>query len=152
MDLGLNRQVAVVLGASRGLGAAVACELAREGARLALCARDAATLSATAERARALGATGMLAQTADITEPGALRDFVDATLREYGRIDVLVTNAGGPRPGRVVDLQSSDWEHAVQLLLMSAVHARWVVPVMRTQHGGSIVLIASMTIRQPIDG
>ena len=84
-----------------------------------------------------------------LTEPVALRAFIDAALREYGRIDVLVTNAGGPKTGRFVDLQAADWDGAVQLLLMSAVHAlEQVVPVMRAQHSGSIVLLYAWMARK----
>jgi 3-oxoacyl-[acyl-carrier protein] reductase len=153
MDLGLRDQVALVLGASRGLGAAVARGFAAEGARVALCARNTDSLQATAAQLSGLGAPDVLARALDVTDAAALADFVAAILERFGRIDALVLNAGGPRPGRFLEVGPPDWEAAARLTLMSAVHTLYqVVPVMQRQGAGSIVAITSYSVKTPIDG
>jgi len=151
MDLGLHDKVALVTAASRGLGRAVALRLAREGARVAICARGEEHLTTTA--AEIEGATGRQALPipADVSDPGAADALVQAVVERWGRIDILVTNAGGPPPGRFLDLASADWEAAVQLTLMSAVRFCYAVaPLMKEQGGGSILAMTSITVKQPL--
>src|SRR5437762_8258750 len=112
MDLGLKGKVALVAAASKGLGRAVAHELASEGARLAICARDARTLEAAAREIAAATGAEVLAQPADVSQPQAIAAFVDATLERFGRVDVLVTNSGGPPPGRFEALDAAAWQKA----------------------------------------
>ena len=99
MELGLRGKVAWVTASSRGLGKAVASALAAEGARLALCARGRDALEATAAEIRAQTGADVLAETADVADPAAPARLVDAVLRRFGALHILVVNAGGPPPG-----------------------------------------------------
>ena len=151
MDLRLEGKVALVIGASEGLGRAVAPQLAREGVRMAICARRQAPLDRA--RAQIEATTGIRVQAlpCDISEPRAAAQLVEATVKEYGRLDILVANAGGPPPGRFLDLAPADWEAATNLTLMSAVRLCYAaVPVMRDQGVGSILAMTSVTVKQPL--
>jgi 3-oxoacyl-[acyl-carrier protein] reductase len=152
MDLGLKGKVALVTAASRGLGAATALAFAREGARVAICARTQASLMATGHRIAEESGVEVLAVTADVSQAADAEKLVATTVDRFGRLDVLVTNAGGPPAGNFLDLNTSDWEGAVQLTLMSAVRLCYaVVPVMCRQGGGSILAMTSMSVKQPLD-
>ncbi len=151
MDLMLNGRVALVTAASRGLGYAVAHRLAREGADLAICARRPDPLQEAAEAIRRETGREVLAVPADVSQPEDVRRLAAAALDRFGRVDVLVTNAGGPPPGRFLDLTPQDWEAAVQLTLMSTVRLCYeIVPAMREQGGGSIVALTSVSVKQPL--
>jgi 3-oxoacyl-[acyl-carrier protein] reductase len=150
MDLGLTDRVAVVAAASRGLGYACAAALAQEGCRLAICSRDPDTLTAAAERLRSEYGAQVLARPVDVTDGSAITAFVAAVTATYGRIDVLVTNGGGPRPGTFDELEAADFAAASQLLLQSAVQwAKAALPVMRAVGvGGRIIAITSCSVRE----
>jgi 3-oxoacyl-[acyl-carrier protein] reductase len=151
MDLQLNGQVALVTAASKGLGKASAKALAEEGARLAICARSDVLDQAAAEIRGETGAE-VLAIRADLTEAADIERYVQASLDHFGRIDILVANAGGPSPGNFLDLSPEDWQEAANLTLMSAVRLCYaVVPTMLEQNAGSIVAIESISVKQPID-
>src|SRR5260370_39042564 len=96
MNLGLKDRVALVAASSKGIGKAVAMALAREGAKLAICARTASAISAAADEIRAATGADVLAQPADVTDRDAVRRLVGETVERFGRIDICVTNAGGP--------------------------------------------------------
>jgi 3-oxoacyl-[acyl-carrier protein] reductase len=152
MDLGLKGKVALVAAASRGLGAAVALEFAREGATVVICSRDKGRIT---ERARAIqdetGAS-VLPLVADVTAASDVERLAHEAVAYRGRLDVLITNAGGPRPGRFLELTPEDFEEACQLTLMSAVRLCCaVVPQMVTQRSGSIVTMTSLSVKQPIE-
>jgi 3-oxoacyl-[acyl-carrier protein] reductase len=152
MDLGLKGKVALVAAASRGLGAAVALEFAREGATVVICSRDKGRIT---ERARAIqdetGAS-VLPLVADVTGASDVERLAHEAVAYRGRLDVLITNAGGPRPGRFLELTPEDFEEACQLTLMSAVRLCYaVVPQMVTQRSGSIVTMTSLSVKQPIE-
>jgi 3-oxoacyl-[acyl-carrier protein] reductase len=152
MDLGLKDRVALVAASSRGLGKACALELAREGAQVVVCARDAEHLAdAAAEIATATGAEVFPVQ-ADLTDAAQIRYLVAETLARFGRVDVLVTNNGGPPAGFFVDFDDEDWWAAHQLTLLSAVRLiRAVLPAMRDRRWGRIINITSVSVKQPID-
>ncbi|MGH2536788.1 MAG: SDR family oxidoreductase [Candidatus Promineifilaceae bacterium] len=151
MDLGLRDKVALVTAASKGLGKASALALAAEGARLAICARSAAIEAAAAE-VRGATSAEVLAMQADMIVPADVERAVKATLAAYGRLDILVINAGGPKPGRFLELTPADWEAAIQLTLMSAVRLCYAaVPPMLAAGSGSIVAIESVSVKQPIE-
>jgi 3-oxoacyl-[acyl-carrier protein] reductase len=134
------------------LGKACALELAREGARVVLCARDAERLALAAQEIRAATGAEPIWLAADLTDPAHIRHLVDETLRRCGRVDVLVTNNGGPPAGYFDDLDDEAWLCAHQLTLMSAVRLiRAVLPAMRAQQWGRIVNITSIAVKQPID-
>ncbi len=152
MDLGLRDRVAIVAAASRGLGKACAMELAREGARVVVCARHEEDLVATVAEIREATGSEARYHVVDLTDDAQIRHLADETLRRYGRIDVLVTNNGGPPPGYFGDLDDADFHTGHERTLLSAVRLiRSVLPAMRLQHWGRIVNITSISVKQPID-
>jgi 3-oxoacyl-[acyl-carrier protein] reductase len=153
MDLGLQGRVAIVAAASQGLGKACALELAREGARVVICSRNSERLIEAAEQIRAAAGTDAVVPiVADLTDAAQIRHLADETLRRYGRIDVLVTNNGGPPAGFFDDFDDEAWFRVHQLTLMSAVRLiRAVLPAMRLQRWGRIVNITSISVKQPLD-
>lgn len=152
MDLGLKGKVALVAAASRGLGRAVAEELAAEGAALVLCARSEANISKTADEvAQATGAE-VLWMRADVSKPDEVARLVQAGLERFGRIDILVTNAGGPPAGQFDSLSSEAWEAATGLTLYSAIElTRRVLPGMKERRWGRILNITSIAVKQPVE-
>jgi 3-oxoacyl-[acyl-carrier protein] reductase len=151
MDLGLKDRVALVAAASKGLGKATALELAREGCDVAIVSRNADVLDATAAEIREATGRRVLVVPADVGDEAAVERLVQVVLAEYGRIDVLVNNAGGPPPGTFTDVSDEDWLHAVQLNLMSAVRlTRLVLPGMRERRWGRIINITSVSVKQPM--
>jgi len=150
MDLGLADKVVLVTAASKGLGKAAAMEFARQGARVAICSRS-EQLKVTADEIRSQTGTQVLAVRADLTKPADIESLVEATLNRFGQIDILIINAGGPPPGNFLDLKPEDWQAAVNLTLMSAVHLCYaVVPHMLERGSGSIVATQSVSIKEPI--
>lgn len=153
MDLGLTGRAAIVGGSSRGIGRGIAMELAAEGADVLLCARDAAALEAARDDLRR--ATGARIETVptDTSEREGVERVIDAAVTAFGKVDILVTNTGGPRAGRFEDLSPEDWAQAVRQLLESVVHfVRGVLPGMRERGWGRIVNVTSVAVKQPIDG
>ena len=150
MDLGLGGLVALVTASSKGLGRATALQLAREGARVAICARHTDALHATRDEIAASGAE-VLALPVDLTSYDAATTLVDAVLDRFGRLDLLVTNAGGPPPGGFMALDEAAWEQAIQLTLMSFVRLCYAaVPALRTSAQGSILALTSVSVKQPL--
>jgi 3-oxoacyl-[acyl-carrier protein] reductase len=151
MDLGLRDKVAFVAASSRGLGRAIAAELAAEGAALAVCARNEAVLRQAADELRGFE-TGVLAVPADLSEPEQVDAVVAAALAEYGRIDVLITNTGGPPSGPFESHTPAAWHAAVRQNLDSVVNlTRVVLPGMKERGWGRIVNITSIAVKQPVD-
>jgi 3-oxoacyl-[acyl-carrier protein] reductase len=152
MDLGLKGKVALVAAASRGLGRAVAEELAAEGAALVICSRNPATIEKTAsEIAQASGAE-VLSVAADVSRPDDVTRLVQSALERFGRIDILVTNSGGPPAGPFESFTAEQWEAAARLLLHSSVGlARHVLPGMKERRWGRILNITSIAVKQPVD-
>ena len=149
MDLGLTGQVALVAAASRGLGKAAALAMAKEGARLAIFARS-EQIRATADEIRKETGAEVLAIQGDVTQASDIERAVRETLETYGQIDILIANAGGPRPGEFLDLTPSDWEEAFQLTLMSAVRLCYaVIPHMIERGSGSIVASEAYLVKEP---
>ena len=153
MDLGLKDKVALVAASSEGLGRAVAEELAAEGASLVLCARNAANLAETTAAIADKTGAHVLGVPADVTDADQIKHLVASGNERFGRIDILVTNAGGPPAGRFDQLTQEHWEKATQLTLYSAVRlAREVLPGMKARRWGRILNITSIAVKQPIDG
>jgi NAD(P)-dependent dehydrogenase (short-subunit alcohol dehydrogenase family) len=149
MELGLRGKVALITGASKGIGLAVAEELAREGAHVSLCARGREALETAAESLRRFGAR-VLALQADVTQAGDVQRVVDATARELKRIDILVNNAGDAVSGATVESSDERWLTTLDVNLLSAVRfAREVAPHMRRQGGGRIINMSSGLGRTP---
>jgi 3-oxoacyl-[acyl-carrier protein] reductase len=151
MDLGLAGKVALVCGASTGIGFAAAEELAANGVTLVICARDRQRL----EAARALlapTAKSVLAVPGDVSTAEGVHAVTSQALATYGRVDVLVTNTGGPKPGPADSHDWPAWEAAVALLLKSVVElTRAVLPGMRERRWGRVIAITSMAVKQPVD-
>ena len=152
MDLGLKGKVAVVAGASQGLGRAVAEELAAEGAHVAICARTAARVDAAAREISERTGNLVLSATADVTKPAEVEEFVNIAAERWGAVHIAVANAGGP-PAKPFDATSlEEWQKAVDLTLMSSVHlALAVLPQMRAQKWGRLIFMTSVSIKQPIE-
>src|SRR5262245_62041012 len=153
MDLGLKGRAAAVAAASRGLGRASARALAAEGAAVALCGRDAGRVREAAEAiARETGARTLAVQ-ADVSRPDDCQSFVEQAAAAFGRLDILVTNTGGPRPGSFASLAPADWEQAYRVTLANVVHlVAAALPHMRARGWGRIVNITSLSAKQPLDG
>ena len=152
MDLGLKGKVALVSAASRGLGFAVARELAQEGARLALCSRSHDAIESAADSIRTQTGAEVLAITADVTDAAQIERVVAETAGKYGALDILFANAGGPPPGQFAQLSDEQWQSAVNLTLMSVVRlCRAALPSMQQKHWGRIVVDTSFTVKQPLD-
>ncbi len=153
MDLGIKGRVAIVAAASEGLGFAVATELAHEGAEVAICARTAAKLEEAALRIAQATGREVFRRALDVTDEKGVTDFVEAVERHFGRVDICVTNTGGPPAKRFLDLSTHDWRAAVDQMLLSAVFfAREVLPRMKKRRWGRLVSITSVTVKQPLDG
>lgn len=152
MDLGLSGRVALVTGASRGIGRVIAAELAREGMRQAICARDPATLELAAAALRAEGAE-VLAMPVDVESLDDIRRFVQGAEEAYGRIDLLVNNAGpGAIVGEFLDLPDEAWITAVNVRVLGYVRmCRAVAPIMIRQGRGRIVNIGGVGGKEPDD-
>ena len=151
MDLGLKNRVALVAGASKGLGYAVAEQLAMEGAKVSICARDREGLEAAAQNLRVATGAEVIAETCDVTISDELEYWVDQAVERWGRIDILVNNAGGPPPGTFESIVQEQWEDAVNLTLMPAVKAiRKVLPHMQKARWGRILNMTSISVKQPI--
>jgi 3-oxoacyl-[acyl-carrier protein] reductase len=151
VNLGFEDKVALVCGSSRGLGRAIADELAAEGAAVALCARDADRLRVAADEIERTGAT-VLGVSADLALPGEPSRVVESCLERFGRLDVLVANTGGPPAGTFETLRPTDWDHATSLLLRSTVElAAGAVPSMKSRGWGRILAVTSVAVKQPVD-
>jgi 3-oxoacyl-[acyl-carrier protein] reductase len=149
MNKFLEARVAVVTGASKGIGRAIALELADVGADLAICARGAEQLAAVADEVRQRGRQ-VEAIVADVATPQGTSRVLDCIQQRFGRIDVLVNNAGKGSPKKMLDLTDEDWRASWELNLMSAVRlSLGCVPLMRAHGGGRIINISSRVGRQP---
>jgi 3-oxoacyl-[acyl-carrier protein] reductase len=147
MDLGLDGRVALVTASSKGLGRASAQALSQEGAKVVLCARDGRAL----EEAAAGMPGEALAVPADVTDPATPARLVAAAVERFGGLHVLVANAGGPPPGRALEVTDDALLAAVEANLLASVRlVRAAVPHMRAAGWGRICLIASISVKQPI--
>jgi 3-oxoacyl-[acyl-carrier protein] reductase len=151
VDLGLNDKVALVGASSKGLGKASALALAREGARVTICARTAADLDAAADEIRRETGTEVLAIPADLASAEGVQSVVAATVERFGGVDILVNNSGGPPPGKFGDFADEDWRQAFELLTLNFVRSvREVLPHMRRKRWGRIIGIQSSSVKQPV--
>ncbi len=153
MDLELRGKVALVTAASKGMGKAAAKRFAQEGASIAICARGQEGLEATASEIQRTTGARVLAVQADLSVANDVHRVVESTLAQYGRIDALVCNAGGPPALHFEDATEHDWSKALDLSLHSTMRlVRQVIPTMREQGGGSIAAITSTTVQEPSYG
>ena len=153
MDLGLKDRVALVAAASRGIGYAAALELAREGARVFLCSRQERHASEAAEKIHQETGADVAGIAADVTSDADVEAFVRLAQERAGRVDVCVTNAGGPPSTVFADTDLEMFRSAFELNALSAIRlARLVVPGMRERKWGRIINVTSISVKQPVDG
>ncbi len=153
MELGLAGKVALVGGASRGIGRAIAFGLATEGCRVAICARDQQRLDATAEELRSSTGVDVLAFACDMSKQDDIARFVAATAEQCGRLDIIVNNAGGPPPGTFEAHDEAAWQHALDQNFLSVVRTtREALPHLRAAGGGRVINITSVAVKEPIPG
>ncbi|MDP7175279.1 MAG: SDR family NAD(P)-dependent oxidoreductase, partial [SAR324 cluster bacterium] len=152
MDLKLKGKVAMVAASSKGLGYGIAQVLAQEGASLSIGSRTEKDIEAAAEKLRNETGVQVLANVLDSSNPQSIQNWTDSTLKEFGGIDKLVVNAGGPPTGKFEDFSDEDWQAAFELNLFSAVRMiRAALPSMRERCGGSVLTVTSMSVKEPID-
>ncbi len=153
MLLGLQDRVAVVMGGSSGLGLAVARELCRQQARVVIAARSEGALQEAAEEVRRETGGQILAVPADATQAEAVQRLVEETLERWGRVDIALANSGGPPSGSFESVSIEQFEHAVQLNLLSTVYlAKAVTPHMKQNRWGRFIALTSLTVKQPLRG
>ena len=152
MDLGIKNKVALVLASSKGLGKAVALELATEGAKVIICGTDAAALATTEQEINAVALNKVLAVVCDITDEIQRKNLVEESVKAFGAIEILVTNTGGPAAGPFEQFKLDDWKHLYNLLFLSAVDIiQQVLPGMKQKGWGRILTITSVAVKQPAD-
>lgn len=152
MDLGLRGRVALVAASSKGLGRAVAEELAAEGASLVVCSRGEAALRAAADAIAARHGVPVHPVIADVGRAGEAERVASEGIARFGRIDILLTNSGGPPAGPFESLDRRAWDDAAALLLTSVVEfCRAVLPGMKTRRWGRILNVTSIAAKQPVD-
>jgi len=148
MDLGLKGKVAMVTGASRGIGRAIALGLAAEGCRLSVCARGQEGVAQVAQEIHQQGAEA-LALAIDVTHEQEARRWVDETQKRFGQVDILINNVGGSRPGGNLTASAEDWRAGFALNFFSALDlCRLVAPLMSARKSGCVINIASIYGRE----
>ena len=151
MELGLKNKVAFVAASSKGLGKAVALELANEGAHVIICGRNKENLEIAKREIEEQSHSKVLALSGDLSVSSDREKIIRSTLQEYPTIDILVTNTGGPPSGKFEDFKMEDWDKAYNNLLASAVDlVKGFLAGMKQQRWGRIISITSMTVKQPI--
>ena len=152
MDLGLKGRVAAVAAASRGLGRATALALSREGCAVAVCGRDPKKIRASADFIERETGGRVLAVTADVGQRTDCERFIGETIGAFGRLDILVTNTGGPPAGGFESTDAAEWDKAYAGLLSNVLNlVRAATPHMKAAKWGRILNIASLSVKQPID-
>jgi 3-oxoacyl-[acyl-carrier protein] reductase len=152
MDFGLKGRVAIVAAASSGLGKAVAHELAAEGAQVVINSRGTDALRLAADEIISATGSEVVPVAGDVTSEADVRALVDQANSRFGRVDILVANAGGPPAGMFDDFTTEHYREAVELNLISTINlCRQVVPHMRERRWGRIVAITSIAAKQPVD-
>jgi 3-oxoacyl-[acyl-carrier protein] reductase len=151
MDLGIRGRVALLTGASSGLGKACALALAAEGARVAVAARRREELEEVANQARRAGAPEARAFTVDLADSRSIEALLRDVRDAFGGVDIFVANSGGPKPGTLLQTAPDDWDAAYRSLLRSMLQlVEGVVPSMRERKWGRIVALTSSSVKQPI--
>jgi 3-oxoacyl-[acyl-carrier protein] reductase len=151
MDLGLTDKIAMIGGASKGLGFAVARALAAEGVHLCVAARDEGALCRAAEAIKHESDVNVVTVPADLSRADAIALWHSAAVREFGGVDLLFANTGGPPPGTALAASDCAWQSAFDQLLMSVIRTvRLVIPSMRARGGGSILIGTSSSVREPL--
>ncbi len=152
MELGLKGRGVIVAASSQVMGRAAAELFAREGAQVAMCARTQKPLQEAADQIRAETGAEIYAEPLDVTDGAAVQRFVEQVSKRFGRLDVCITNAGGPPAKNFLSVSTEEWRKAVDLNFLSVVHlAKAVIPYMQRHRWGRIITITSISVKQPID-
>jgi len=158
MDLHLENSVAFVAGASSGLGRSAARQLLLEGCAVAVCSRKRERIESAAEELRTETGGRVLPLVCDVTDEEAIVAGVAETVKTFGSLNILITNAGGPPPGGIDAFDSAAWRGAIELNLMSTINlTRHALPHIRNAAAspdgfGRILMITSLTVKQPVEG
>jgi len=151
VDLQLENRIALVTAASQGLGYATALQLAREGALVAICSRDEARVNAATDSIRVETGRSVLGITGDVSRAEDVEHIVERVVDEYGGLDILVTNAGGPPSAAFEEVTDEMWQEAFNLNLMSAVRLiRKALPHLRSSTAPAVLTITSYSVKEPI--
>ncbi len=151
MDLHLKDRVAAIAGASAGLGYASALTLAKEGCRIAICARNPERLAKAAQSIREQAGVEVLALPTDVSQPAHAREFVQKVVAHFGRLDIVVANAGGPPSGPFTQMTDEQWQQAVQANLLSTVAMfHEALPTVQQSDQGRLIAITSISAKQPL--
>ena len=152
MDLGIKERVALVAASSRGLGKAIAQRFSQEGAKVVICARDEDRLLQTRDEIAAATGGVVKAIKADVTDKDQVSQLVKKATDEFGTIDILVCNAGGPPSGTADTFTVANYHQALELNLLSTINLCYeVMPFMKKQKWGRIINMTSVSAKQPID-
>lgn len=151
MEMGINGKIALVTSASRGLGRGCAGQLAAEKCRVAICSRNEAEAKRAAKEIATQTGAELLGFCADVSRVEEIHRLLEEVRQSLGDPEILVTNAGGPPPGTFASTAIEEYEKALQLNLMSAVHLiHGVTPAMKAKGWGRIIAITSISVKQPI--
>lgn len=150
MELKLKNKVAFVGGSSKGIGKGIAFQLAKEGVNLIICARNGEVLEQVAEEIRIKYEVKVLAIATDLSNISEIKTIIQQSIDYFGRIDILVVNSGGPKPGRFFDLEDKDWALAYNSVLLYVVELyKQIIPIMKSNRWGRIINIASLSVKEP---
>ncbi|MBY9004886.1 MAG: SDR family oxidoreductase [Candidatus Lokiarchaeota archaeon] len=155
MDLGLSNKVVLVLAASKGLGLACAKTFYAEGASIVICSRSRLNLDLAKkeiERSNPNNSNSIITIEADLNDKEQIKSLVETTIKEYGTIDVLVHNAGGPPSAPISNITEDNWQDSINLNLLSFIRiCKSVIPIMEKQQSGRIIAITSVSVKQPLE-
>lgn len=153
MDLGLKDKVALVTGASSGLGLATALTLAQEGAKVVICSRSQERLEEAATQIKQATGNDVWAKACDVTNPNDIERIMAFAVEQCGGLDILITNAGGPPGGTFDSVNWEQWDTAINLTLMSAARLiKAALPYLRQSQAATILTITSISVKKPIGG
>lgn len=152
MDLGLRNKNAFIAASSQGLGKSVAMELAREGANVAICGRNKDRLAQAKEEIEQISGRPCLAFAGDLSNEADRKYICESVLKAFEKVDILVTNSGGPPPGRFEDFDKEAWRKSYEQLLESVISMiNYFLPGMKNQKSGRIIAITSQAVKQPVN-
>ena len=155
MDLGLTNKVVLILAASKGLGLACAKNFYKEGASVVICSRSKVNLDLARkeiEKSNSNNSNRIITIETDLNDKEQIKSLVDTTIKEYGTIDVLVHNAGGPPSASISNITEKNWQDSINLNLLSFIRiCKSVIPIMEQQQSGRIIAITSVSVKQPLE-
>ena len=150
MNLEIENKVAIITGASDGLGNAIAISLAKEGVKVAISARNEKKLLSTAQEIKDSTGTSVIAFAGDMTEEQQIKQFIDQVVQQWGTIHILVNNVGQAKRGDITDITMDDWQKTIEINLYSAIRcSKLTIPFMRQQQWGRIINIAALSGKEP---